>query len=61
MSVDDLTSEMNAILSDLNTSVATAFPGGLEKLDLYDDSLPAGVPSWSDLVDRADVSALIVP
>lgn len=53
-----LDNDVDNSLADINNFVDSSFPGGLEKLDLYDDDLPEGVPSWANLLVLAtDVSA----
>jgi hypothetical protein len=55
-----LDNEIDDSLATINDFVNTSFPGGLEKLDLYDDDLPDGVPSWTNLLTlAAEVSAAL--
>jgi hypothetical protein len=45
-----LDNDLDAALGQINDYVNSSFPGGLEKLDLYDDNLPEGIPSWEQLL-----------
>jgi hypothetical protein len=45
-----LDNDLDTTLGQINDYVNSSFPGGLEKLDLYDDNLPEGIPSWEQLL-----------
>eukprot|EP00604_Paraphysomonas_vestita_P001854 CAMPEP_0174821816 /NCGR_PEP_ID=MMETSP1107-20130205/9845_1 /TAXON_ID=36770 /ORGANISM="Paraphysomonas vestita, Strain GFlagA" /LENGTH=383 /DNA_ID=CAMNT_0016039239 /DNA_START=52 /DNA_END=1203 /DNA_ORIENTATION=- len=56
-----LNNDLDNSLAEINNYVESSFPGGLEKLDLYDDDLPEGIPSWANLlVVVGDISGNLV-